>query len=289
MTKKSKSSAWLHKLQFRYRVSLLNEHTLEEVWYFRLSRLGVIIYLSAFTLITFVLLTLLIIFTPIRYYLPGYTGNESRRNIIDMSIGVDSLALQTKLHAQYINTIREIMSGEIKPDTIETKPDSAAFTQGTKDLIEKSEVEKQFTTTYEQTEKYNIQTTVNNVETESKIFYSPVKGVITSAFAPNENQNGIFIATSSNELVICVQEGTVTYTAFTFDFGWVIHVQHSNNYVSIYKNNTSILKKSGDKVKSGEAIAITGSDSSQTASNGQFYFELWVKGKPVNPEEVIIF
>ena len=48
------------------------------------------------------------------------------------------------------------------------------------------------------------------------------------------------------------------YAAFTFDFGWVIQIQHENNYISIYKNNTQLLKKVGDEVRAGESIAITG-------------------------------
>jgi len=281
MAKKGKSSSWLHKLQFRYRISALNENTLEELWHIRLSRLGVIIYASSLMLITFILLALLIIFTPIRYYLPGYIGNENRKNIIETSMYVDSLSLQIRLQEQYINVIREIISGEIKPDSV-IMSDSIGLAQAAKDLLEKSEIERQFAEYYEQTEKYNLQAVVNPAETESRIFYRPVKGVITSIFAPNEGRNGISIATSSGELVTCVQEGTVIYTAFTFDFGWVIHVQHFDNYVSIYKNNTHLLKKTGNKVKAGEAIAVTGSDL-------QFYFELWRKGQAVNPEEVIIF
>jgi len=294
MAGKINLSSRLHKLQFRYRISVLNERTLEEVWHFRLSRLGIIIYASTFMLVTFVLLALLIIFTPIRYYLPGYTGNENRKNIIDISMNVDSLSQQIQLQSQYINIVRDIISGNMKPDStsisnVINMSDSINLTQGAKDLLEMSEVEKQFNTTYEQTEKYNIQTVINNVETENRIFYSPVKGIITSAFAPNENYNGIFITTSANELVTSVQEGTVTYTAFTFDFAWVIHIQHPNDYLSIYKNNTSLLKKSGDTVKAGEAIAFTGADSSQNGYNAQFYFELWKKGKAINPEEMIIF
>ena len=56
----------------------------------------------------------------------------------------------------------------------------------------------------------------------------------------------------------------------------------------MYKNNTRLLKKAGDNVRAGEGIAITG-EAGQNKSGDQFYFELWQQGKPVNPEEVIIF
>jgi murein DD-endopeptidase MepM/ murein hydrolase activator NlpD len=289
MAKKGKSSTWLHRLQFRYRVSVLNENTLEESWHVRLSRLSVILYASALMFVTFAILALLIIFTPIRYYLPGYMSNENRQNIIGESMYVDSLSLQLKLQEQYINIVKEIISGEIKPDSINMS-DSTGLAQAAKDLLEKSEAERQFTEYYEQAEKYNLQAVTTTATDVSRIFYRPAKGIITSAFAPNENRNGISIATPTDELVTCIQEGAVIYAAFTFDFGWVIEVQHADNYVSIYKNNTSLLKNVSDNVKAGEAIGVTGQKSANaTTPAEQFYFDLWRNGKAVNPEEVIIF
>jgi murein DD-endopeptidase MepM/ murein hydrolase activator NlpD len=286
---KHKPSPWLHRMQFRYRVSVLNEKTLEESWHLRLSRFGIILYASALLLVTFVLLALLVVFTPIRYYLPGYMGNDNRTNIIETSMYVDSLAQSVKLQEQYINIIREIASGEITPDSASGMSDSVGLAQAAQNLLENSEIEKQFTENYEQTEKYNLQTAANTAGTDTRIFYRPVKGIISSVFEPNENRNGISVATSLNELVTCIQEGTVVYSAFTFDFGWVIQVQHPDNYISIYKNNTSLLKKAGDAVKAGEAIAVTGQNQKETGLSDLFYFELWQRGKAVNPEDLIIF
>ena len=112
--------------------------------------------------------------------------------------------------------------------------------------------------------------------------------VISTSFNLAEHQFGINLITSSNESVVSVLGGTVVYAAFTFDFGWVIQVQHENNYLSVYKNNTRLLKKVGDEVKAGESIAITG-DATGKNTGSQFYFELWKQGKAVNPEDVIIF
>jgi hypothetical protein len=71
MKKKGNSfKSFLHKLRFQYRVSVLNENTLEESWHIRLSRLSVLIYGSSLVLGTFILLTILIFTTPIKYYLP---------------------------------------------------------------------------------------------------------------------------------------------------------------------------------------------------------------------------
>ena len=94
--------------------------------------------------------------------------------------------------------------------------------------------------------------------------------------------------TIPHETVMSVLAGTVIYTSYSLDYGWVMHIQHEENYLSIYKNNTQLLKKTGDYVKAGEIIAFTGEENEVKMGN-HFYFELWQQGKPINPEELIIF
>ena len=85
-----------------------------------------------------------------------------------------------------------------------------------------------------------------------------------------------------------VLEGRVIYTGYTFENEWVIQVLHDNEYISLYKNNTRLLKQTGDYVKAGESIAITGSEGDKS-SNKFFYFEIWKKGNPINPQDMITF
>ena len=155
-------------------------------------------------------------------------------------------------------------------------------------FLEKSRREKAFCEKFEKDEKFNL-ASIDTKPTESTyIFFRPTRGVISSSYNLAERQFGIYMITSPNESVMSVQDGTIVYEAFTFDFGFVIQVQHENNYLSIYKNNTRLLKKVGDEVKAGECIAITG-DASGKKAGSQFYFELWKQGKSVDPEELIIF
>jgi len=84
-------------------------------------------------------------------------------------------------------------------------------------------------------------------------------------------------------------EGRVICTEYTFENEWVILILHGNDYISIYKNNTRLLKHIGDYVKAGESIAITGTEENDKSSNKFFYFEIWKKGNPINPQDVITF
>ena len=273
----------MQKLRFQYRVSVLNENTLEESWYIRLSRLGVLFLSSMLVLITFLVLALLIIATPIRYYLPGYGDSGNRGKIISESMQVDSISHEIELQKAYLGILKDVISGNLKPDSV-LLLDSTNLSQVTTQYIEKTQREKEFVENFERDEKFNLTAIESKLDEEILVFFRPTKGIISSGFNPKEQQYGINIITSANQTVMSVLAGTVVYVAYTFDYGWVIQVQHEYNYLSIYRNNTRLLKKAGDEVKAGEGIAIAG-DKSGT----QFNFELWKQGKPINPEDVILF
>ena len=116
------------------------------------------------------------------------------------------------------------------------------------------------------------------------VFFRPVRGIVEQSFSPTEDFFGVSLITSPNENVLSVLDGAVIFTNFSFNFGWVIQVQHEGNFVSVYKNNARLLRRVGDIVSAGESIALTGSADEQS-----FYFELWHNGRPVNPEDVISF
>ena len=283
----NKFKPFIQKMRFKYRVSVLNENTLEESFHLRLSRYSVFMFVSTFFLITFILLTILIFTTPISRYLPGYGESGNRSNIIAESMRTDSLIQQVDLQQGYIAIIKGIITGKSKPDSIASL-DSIALKQRAKILMEKSKRETAFVEKFEKDEKYNLASIDTKPNENMYVFFRPTRGVISSSFNLSEQQFGIYLITSPNESVMSVLGGTVVYAAFTFDFGWVIEVQHENNYLSIYKNNTRLMKNVGDEVKAGECIAITG-DATGKKAGSQFYFELWKQGKPIDPEEVIIF
>lgn len=278
---------FLQKMRFKYRLSVLNENTLEETWHVRLSRFRVYMYVSLFLLVTFVLLTILIIYTPIKYYLPGYNGVDGRSDIIGRSMQVDSLLTQMNYQSTYLEVLKTIISGETVDDP-SLNSDTIGLKERAEIMMEKSKAEKEFTEEYEKQEKYNLYSLSSKEGEAVQVFFKPVKGVISSEFDAKEKRFGISILTAFNESVVSVLPGTVVYAGFSLEHGWIITIQHNNDYVSVYKNNISLLRKSGDQVKAGEVIAFTGEDPSNK-SGRHFVFELWKMGHPINPEEVIIF
>lgn len=284
--KKSEWTQFLHKIRFKYRVTVLNENTLEESWHVRLSRFSVFLLSSLFVFLTFSILTALIVLTPIKFYLPGYSSGN-RGVIIDESMQVDSLLIHMELQAKYLEVLKGIISGDMPADSLPDK-DSVTLKERAEVLIERSKAEQEFVSRYEEEEKFSLSSLGYREIDDVFVFFKPTSGVISTQFNPEDGLFGVSILTATNVSVVSVLEGTVVNTSLTFDKGWVIQIQHNENYLSIYKNNNKLLKKPGDIVKAGEVIAFTG-ESSEKKTGNQFYFELWKQGKPINPEDVIIF
>ena len=80
----------------------------------------------------------------------------------------------------------------------------------------------------------------------------------------------------------------VIISHWAYETGYVIGVQHNNDYISFYKHNSVLLKSVGDYVNAGDHIAIIG-NSGELSSGTHLHFELWHKGIPVNPENYISF
>ena len=286
MKNNPKKKKFWDKIRFKYKLSFLNETTLEEVFVIRVSRLSGIIILAVFIFILISLTSVVIIKTPIRNYLPGYLLSETRVAMIENALKTDSLETQLQMQSRYLNNINAILKGEMEADEI-VKPDS--LVGETSINLEKSEEMAEFIRNYEETERYNLSSLTSATNIPDDItFYKPVRGIISSPFELNKNHFGIDIAAAVKESVCATLKGTVIYTGFDANAGYVIHIQHKNGFVSIYKHNALLLKKQGEEVEAGEAIAMVGNTG--TLSTGiHLHFELWYRGKPVNPQEYINF
>ena len=110
MTKLDAGST-LKRLRNRYRLVVMNDDTYEEVVTFKLSRLSVYIGLSTIFVVLVGLTVALIVFTPLKYYIPGYDDPRMGREYRQMKYTVDSLEKQVDYHARYIESIRKVLNG----------------------------------------------------------------------------------------------------------------------------------------------------------------------------------
>lgn len=277
---------FFQRLRFKYRVSILNENTLEEAFHLRLSRLSVFLVTGTFAVLSFLLLSLLIFFTPIKHFLPGFADSSIRSELITETMRVDSLTQSLTLQQKQMKVIKDILAGNIALDTVNT--DSLEIKNWENLSLGKSKDEQAFVEKFEQEEKYNLGSIPLPKEEVVEVFVKPVKGVITQPFAPKMNQYGVELATSPNEAVLSVLKGTVVLVDYSLKFGYIIGIQHDNGFFSVYKNNERVLKQVGQEVRAGEVIGIVGAAGKQT-TDSYLHFEVWQKGKPVNPADYIIF
>ena len=155
-------------------------------------------------------------------------------------------------------------------------------------LMERTQREMDFRKQYEETEKYNLTSITSRPDIEGMIFYRPTRGMITDSFDADKRHYGTDIAANPGESVLATLDGTVILSTYTAETGYVIEVQHNQDFISVYKHCGSLLKKEGDIVQAGEAIALVG-NSGQMTTGPHLHFELWHKRRAVNPEQYIVF
>lgn len=284
-TRRGRKAFW-HNIKFKYKLTIINENTLEEVVGIHVSKLnGLSVLLSACTVI-FLIAAAIIAFTPLRNYLPGYMNSEVRSQIVANALRADSLQAALEHQSRYVMNIQDILSGQVKADTVQSI-DSLTNLRAEK-LMERSKKEEEFRKQYEEKERYNLTAVTDVRDAAGLIFYRPLRGVMSAGFNPEKRHFGIDLTASPNESILATLDGTVIMAAYTAEWGYVIQIQHPQNFISVYKHCGSLMKREGEQVKGGEVIALVGK-STEDGNQPHLHFELWHKGNPTNPEKYVVF
>jgi murein DD-endopeptidase MepM/ murein hydrolase activator NlpD len=286
-----KKQKFIDRLRIKYKLVILNDDTFEEKASFTLNRLNVFILLSVLLVLLITLVTSVLIFTPLKEYIPGYADVSLRRDISSMSMKVDSLEGLLASNDKYIKNINDVISGRVgKDDTlnINSKP---VIKDTTFHIGAKPEEDSLLREMIENQNQYGITYSDAPIKAEgiaAYSFFTPIKGIISEKYNPRKGHYGIDIAATKGMPIKSVLEGTVVFAGWTSESGYVIAIQHSNNLISIYKHCSVILKKVGNFVRSGEPVAIVG-DVGELSNGPHLHFELWFKGNSVNPIDYINF
>lgn len=280
-----------NKLNDKYRLVIMNDSTLERKISFRLTRLNVFIALGALIMILVVGTTFLIAYTPLREYIPGYGDIGMQKDLYDLVERTDSFQHEILLREAYIQNIKDVISGKDFSLNDAQKPveggkvnyDSLDLSASREDSLLRQE--------FEDLDQYNLMTTGikgSSSSISNFFFFKPIQGVISNGFNPASRHYGIDIVAKKNEAIKSILDGTVIFSSWTLQTGYVIAVQHQSDIVSIYKHNSALLKREGDYVMAGDPIAVIGG-SGELSTGPHLHFELWYSGKPVNPRDYITF
>lgn len=282
------------RLKDKYKLVILNNETFEEKASVTLNRISVFVAASVIAIILILLTTALLVFTPLKEYIPGYANLSLGKEITETAYKADSLEAILVAQKAYLGNIRSILAGTVG-DSSDGAPPLTGKVPHPGDLesinLAVSGADSAFRAYIEDQDRYNIS---GNAAVRKKTsisdytFFTPVKGVVTQQFNIQERHYGIDVACGKDEGIKAVLDGMVIFSGFTTETGNVIAIQHANNIVSFYKHCSVIFKKVGSFVKSGEAIGVVG-NTGEFSSGPHLHFEIWYNGNPVNPAGFIRF
>ncbi len=274
------------KLLHKYRLVVLNDDTFEERFSFKLNRLNVFVFSAIFAIVLVGVTTLIIAFTPLREYIPGYSSTALKQKATNLTYTTDSLKQVVLLNEQYIASIRRVLTGDVS--TVEFNRDSileAAQLDITQVDLRPSKADSLLREKVEREDKFNIFADEN---TKNFVLFTPVNGTITSQYEPSARHYAVDVVAAKDAPIKAVANGTVIFADWTTNTGYVIILDHGNNLISVYKHNSSLNKEQGDLVTSGEVIAIIGT-TGELSTGPHLHFELWSDGYPLNPTQFIDF
>tara|TARA_B110000046_G_scaffold185592_1_gene227959 strand:+ start:2448 stop:3311 length:864 start_codon:yes stop_codon:yes gene_type:complete len=273
------------KLTDKYRLVVLNEDTFQERFSLKLSLLNVFVLSGVFSFLLILITTFFITFTPIKEYIPGYSSTDLKIKATKLAFQTDSLKRKLDVLRDFTKALQPILTGEIEAETIDSV-NSLKRINIQEGLLNATREDSLFREKIESQDRFPIQ---NNAETNVKIvFFAPLNGSISEGFDSQKNHLAVDIVAKKNTAVKATADGTVIFSGWTTETGYVIILKHAYNYTSVYKHNGNLLKEQGDFVKSGEVIASVGSTGDLT-TGPHLHFELWSGGYAINPINFIDF
>lgn len=288
MPKERKRDKIKKLFQNPYRIVIFNDLNLHIIKQIRFNARTFVMAFVFAVIFIIVGVTVLIAFTPLREYIPGYPTGKMRQMLIKNVLVVDSLDQEIQRRDKYFNDFRAMLAGETPLDTAAKHEapqlsEQVQFKKYDHDSLFKDEIAQ---------EQINLGmhsgTSPARGGVAGLLFFPPINGMVTSKYNVSEGHFGVDIVGKLNSRISAALDGTVIFAGWTIDTGYVIYIQHEQNLVTVYRHNAELLKIQGDKVRAGEAIAIMGNSGKET-TGPHLHFEMWLSGVSVNPEDYIKF
>lgn len=293
------SKAWVQKMQVPYRLVVMNNETFKEVGSYKLTLLNLYIALCTLLFIGAALVFVLIFFTPVKRLVPGYQDIKGHSEFIRVERRLRNLEQEVNAYKEYTAKFTNLLNA---PDDQDQGTASAQVVQPP--VFVDEDIPESVEPTYVPTQRTEdmAQGSLKSASSppaipvavdESQLLYStyfvpPASGEISAGFAPEKKHYGTDVLAPKNTPIKAAMDGYVISSDWTVETGNSIGIQHANNIITFYKHNSQLLKKAGDYVKAGEAIAIIG-NTGTLSSGPHLHFELWFQGKPLDPTAYVRF
>ncbi len=268
-----------------YRLSVYDREKLIEVMSFPVSRVRLLLVVILIAAGSVTSAYYLVFYTRLKLYMPDYPSPQVWRSIHYNSIMVDSLIAQIEQRDRFIENINSVITGTIPDSSEEAGLKLAEYDVEIKNNSEEPIFEKLIGP---DVYRFNFSESATFDEMDRINFFPPINGVVINRFNSSPGHYGTDIVGRFDTNVYSVLDGTVIFAEWSTSTGYVVHIQHKHDLVSVYKHNSGILVQQGEKVKAGEVIAIMGNEGELT-TGPHLHFELWRKGMALDPEQYINF
>jgi murein DD-endopeptidase MepM/ murein hydrolase activator NlpD len=224
-----------------------------------------------------------------KWFDPKHEQMVLNQQLFELAQKVDSLDLEVDRKDQFISNLQRVLSG----DTSDFKDPAEALRGESRILAKPSSMrptpsDSLFRKDFEQSDMSLISVSSKYHDLQETFFYSPIAGFVSDQYNVKKGHLGVDVVAKVNEPIKCIADGTVIFSSWTQDSGYVIMIQHRGNLISSYKHNAQLLKKVGTFVNGGEIISIVG-NSGELTNGPHLHFELWYNGNSLNPEEFVTF
>jgi len=286
-SKKKDKRKFSRKLLHKYRLVILNEETFEERFALKLTRLNVFV-VSALAAILIISATILLIaYSPLKEYIPGYSSTALKKQATELNYVTDSLQTVINANEEYLNRIKQVLTGEIA--SVNINQDSiikAAEIDNSEFNLKPSKEDSILRAKIDKEDKYSLfESATSKV---NFVLFPPVNGTISEGYDVSSKHYAVDVVVASETAVKATADGTVVLAEWTTQTGYVVVIEHGDGLLSVYKHNATLTKEQGDIVKAGEVIAISG-NTGELTTGPHLHFELWSNGYPIDPTTFIDF
>ena len=280
----------IERLKAKYRLIVINDSSLQEVFSYKLNRLNFATLIGISSIVIISIFYLIIAYTPLKeYVIPDYPKLEEQQKVMENALRTDSLENKLRMYDRQMSILKIILNGGDPPQYVEESADSSAVLSD--GYVGPSSLDSMLRMEIEEHEELNLNydsDDILNQKYSEMSFTPPLRGIISSHFNSKEGHFATDIVAEKGKLIHSVLPGTVILATWTVETGYIIIVQHDNDFISQYKHNSKLLKQVGDRVQAGDGIAIIG-NSGEITTGPHLHFELWNEGRPVNSEEYIVY
>jgi murein DD-endopeptidase MepM/ murein hydrolase activator NlpD len=264
----------------------MNDDTFQEVSSFVLSRVNIYLLLSSVLMIIIFGVTALIVFTPIKEYLPGLDRTELKYEVMKMEEDITLLEDSLNARQRYIQNIINVING--RHDTSAKTLSEQAPNYEIIDVSSTNSFDSVLREEIEKESEFSLFNKSESRDLESILMhlFTPVKGVISKEYDKKGGHFGLDIVAPKNTTIMAALDGIVVFADWTLEDGYVLGIQHDNELISFYKHNSVLHKKIGNFVQAGEVVALIGNTGERT-SGTHLHFELWYKGASIDPTDYL--